>query len=160
VADDPPGGAEEVFLRFATVAGNWAPLGANVSSEVRLETYGTVLAEPLGGGTNCAVDPGDRYPWGYSFVSDATCGLHPTDVLSAEDPELGPLTDGMRVPAPTSPIAGLVPAPACNVATDQRGVARPQGDACEAGSVEIVEAAAGRTPGGTSGAPSAERSEP
>jgi predicted outer membrane repeat protein len=147
VADEPPGGAEEVFLHFSTIAGNTSPLGANVSSEVRLETYGSVLVEPLGGGTGCAVDPGDRYPWGYSFLSDVTCGLHPTDVVSAADPQLGPLDPEpfppARTPAPTSPIAGLVPALACDVGTDQHGTPRPQGGACEAGSIEIVEAGPG-----------------
>jgi hypothetical protein len=154
MADDPPGGVEELYLHFSTVTGNSATLGANVASEVRLETYGSIVVEPVGGGANCAVDPGDRYPRGYSFVSDASCGFHPTDVISAEDPQLGPLTDDgftppTRTPAPTGPLAGMVPVVACDEDTDQRGTPRPQGDACEAGSVEIVEAVDGGTPSGS-----------
>ena len=44
------------------------------------------------------------------------------------------------MPLATSPAAGAVPAAACTILTeDQRGVIRPVGSNCEAGSVEIAE---------------------
>jgi hypothetical protein len=93
----------------------------------------------------CAVGPAGAATRGYSFVADASCGAHPTDTISAADPQLGPLADNggvtpTRLPAPTSPIGGTVPAAACTLDVDQRGTTRPQGPACEPGSVEIEEA--------------------
>ena len=108
-----------------------------------------MIAEPLGGGVNCTSvsGPGAFASTGFSFVSDATCspgGL--TTAISAADPQLGPLGDNSgptptRLPAGTSPIGGLIPAAACALVTDQRGVSRPQGIRCEPGSVEVVEQA-------------------
>ena len=82
-----------------------------------------------------------------SVFSDASCGSSPTDLVTAADPQLGPLgANGgptpTRLPATTSPLGGRVALAACTLTTDQRGTARPQGAACDAGAVEIVEAIA------------------
>jgi hypothetical protein len=128
-------------LSFVTMADNIAPTGANVAtSGGLLETYAALLVLPLGGGANCA---GGVSPQGSSFVSDASCGAHPTDTTSAADPQLEPLAVNgtgtpTRLPRPTSPIRNTVATGACTAGTDQRGQPRPQGPGCEPGAVEVA----------------------
>ena len=154
---DPMDDPETVGLRFTTVAGNTAPVGANVVAyEGTLRTEAAAIVDGLGG-PGCALAAGNLDPVGFSLVDEAACAGAPTDVVSTADPELGPLADNggptlTRLPAATSPLGGLVPVASCTVTTDQRGVARPQGAACEAGSVEIVEAAGPAPIVGTAGA--------
>ena len=143
---DPMDGGELVALHHATVSGNTAPVGANVASyEGDLSTTASLLVEPLGGGASCAVGAGNQLPMGHSFVTDASCGAHPTDTISAAAPLLGPLADNggptqTRAPSVFGPIGGKVPAAACSLDEDQRHLPRPQGAACEPGAVEIAEA--------------------
>ena len=145
---DPMDEAETVSLRHVTVAGNSAPIGANVVTfEGTLDVGASVIALPLGGGTDCSGAPVTLVSEGRSFFSDASCNAVATDTVSIADLQLGPLADNggvtpTRLPAVTSPIGGLVPVAECEPATDQRGVARPQGANCEPGAVEIAEAAA------------------
>jgi hypothetical protein len=66
-----------------------------------------------------------------------SCGPGPDDV--AGDALLGPLTanggpTATRMPASDSPARDRA---ACTVVTDQRGVARPIGGACDSGAVEL-----------------------
>jgi hypothetical protein len=82
---------------------------------------------------------------GFSVLRDATCGSIASDLVTAADPQLGPLADNgrlTRLPAPTSPLGGRVPVASCTLDHDQRGQVRPMGPNCDAGSVEIVEAPA------------------
>jgi predicted outer membrane repeat protein len=83
---------------------------------------------------------------GHNLVSDDTCELeHVTDVQSTE-PLLGPLAANggptlTHLPGVGSPALDAIPAGTAGlcdgtVAADQRGVARPQGGACDRGSVE------------------------
>jgi len=93
---------------------------------------------------------------GHNIASDANCGLtDPTD-LSNTDPMLGPLADNggptlTYLPLPGSPAINAIPPAACvwdddgdpgtpevPIATDQRGVARPQGAGCDIGAVEAT----------------------
>jgi hypothetical protein len=67
------------------------------------------------------------FPGVGSDVSPATLNLGP--LLSGDLPPTHPLLDG-------SDAIDVVPAPACLVATDARGVGRPQGPACDAGAHE------------------------
>ena len=143
---DPMDGSEVVELHHATVSGNTAPAGANVASyEGDLSITASLLVEPLGGGASCDVGAGNQLPMGYSFVTDTSCGVHPTDTISAASPQLGPLADNggptqTRAPSLFGPIGGKVPAAACSLTTDQRNLPRPQGVACEPGAVEVAEA--------------------
>lgn len=82
-----------------------------------------------------------------SVFSDGSCGAGPTDLVTAADPLLGPLADNggptpTRLPQASSPLGGRVAVAVCTLTVDQRGTTRPQGAACDAGAVEIVEAAA------------------
>jgi predicted outer membrane repeat protein len=150
----------DVFLRHSTVAGNSAPTGANLGTGEDLASFGSIVAEALGGGTDCAI-AGTTISSGYNVGGDTSCAFveGPGDQTDAGDPGLAPLADNggptqTRLPLATSPAAGAVPAVACSVFTvDQRGVTRPQGTDCEAGSVEIAEpVAAACTRTGTPGA--------
>ncbi|MDM7855647.1 choice-of-anchor Q domain-containing protein [Cellulomonas alba] len=136
----------DVFLRHATVVGNSAPTGANVGTGEDLESFGSIVASAAGGGTDCAI-AGTTISSGFNVGGDTSCAFvgGPGDKTNVGDPQLGPLADNggptpTRLPLGTSPAAGAVPAASCTVFTvDQRGVTRPAGTNCEAGSVEIAE---------------------
>ncbi|MEM9564819.1 MAG: right-handed parallel beta-helix repeat-containing protein [Actinomycetota bacterium] len=131
-----------------TVAGNTAPQAANIGHSGQITVNRSVIAEPLGGGTNCDVLPTvaqvpSVVSGGFSWASDASCSLGASDVEDVGgDPQLGPLADNggltlTRLPAETSPLVDLVPIADCIAGDDQRMVDRPQGTNCEPGSVEI-----------------------
>jgi len=76
---------------------------------------------------------------GHNVATDATCAPVPTDQVVGSA-LLGPLGDNGG-PTPTHALLPSSPAidaadPALCPATDQRGVARPQGAACDVGSFE------------------------
>ena len=115
---------------------------------------------------NCGTPAARSY--GFNFVTDASCGLGAgTDIVNANGPMLGELGDygGLgetRHPLGGSPVLDRIPAANCNfhpfgdvlegeqhldglvadrlalAATDQRGVPRPQGPACDVGAVEVA----------------------
>lgn len=131
-----------------TIVGNTAPQAANIGHSGMVTINRSVIAEPLGGGTNCDLLPGmvqapSVDSGGFSWASDSSCSLGPSDVVDpGGDPQLGPLADNggltlTRLPADASPLVDLVPLADCIAADDQRMVDRPQGPACEPGSVEI-----------------------
>lgn len=134
-------------LDHTTVVDNSGSDGANVF--VAAGTFSvarSVLASPQGSGDGCGTFSAQTVSGGHSFADDTSCGLGPDDLVDPSGPGLGPLADNggptaTHLPAATSPIGGLVPPAACAGRPDQRGVARPQGAACEAGAIEVVEAA-------------------
>lgn len=83
---------------------------------------------------------------GYNIDSAATCAFGTTGgSLSGTDPQLSPLalnapgTTQTFALAATSPALDKIPASGANCpATDQRGVTRPQGAACDIGAYELV----------------------
>lgn len=104
---------------------------------------------------------------GYNVVTDDTCGLHGVGDLIGVATALEPLRSfsgprEARTPAADSPVLDRIPPDACLaaplperlegeqhlardvpdlrglLAVDQRGIARPQGGACDAGAVEVV----------------------
>ena len=115
---------------------------------------------------NCQVPQAKSY--GFNFVTDASCGLAAgTDVVNGVDPMLGALGQNgglgeTRHPLAGSPVLDRIPAADCNfkpfgdvlegeqhlegliadrvalAASDQRGMPRPQGPACDVGAVEAV----------------------
>ncbi len=99
-------------------------------------------------GANCSYSPdppGRITSLGYNLSSDVRCGIftNPSDRTNV-DPRIGPLADnGGPTPThallPDSPAinAGGTSANGC-LATDQRGIARPQGTACDIGAYEAV----------------------
>jgi hypothetical protein len=127
--------------------------------DTHLTSFASVIADPLSDGlieapvVNCGTFEGpftNTVSNGYNFSDDATCDLTGTgDRESAGDPVLGALASNggptqTRLPGDTSPLIDGVPLAQCQadgatgVATDQRGITRPQGAGCDIGSVEVV----------------------
>lgn len=152
--------AHDVHLRHATITENSAGgVGRNVATNAALHTFASIIAFGPGLSGDCGIEL-LTHSGGYNLAGDDTCSLAGTgDVSNAGDPLLGPLANNggptmTMLPEVASQVRGLVPAAACTVlAIDQRGTARPQGAACEAGAVEVAEAppAAACTKTGTAG---------
>jgi hypothetical protein len=147
------GGIEELSgwstkLAFSTVSGNAADVGANVAIRPGLPDYpnspsggtvsntASVFTDPQGGGSNC--DAVTLSESAYAYVTDDSCGT-----TARPDPQLGALADNggptlTMLSAATSLLLDWVPTPDClaHVTIDQRGIARPQGTACDIGAVE------------------------
>ena len=146
------GTTEQVSLDHVTVTRNSAPDGANIAASGSTTLSRTIIAQPIGSGTNCGLLPGAPV-WvspiitnnGFSWFGDDTCEAGSNDIVDpGGDPQLGPLADNggltpTRLPAISSPVVGLVPITDCPLAGDQRETPRPSGLACEAGAVEIAE---------------------
>jgi hypothetical protein len=126
------------IVSYSTIAGNSSGLNLPCSN---LEITGTIVASSAPG-PNCA-GAAPHESAGYNLDTGTSCAFsQPTD-LTAAGPELGPLAANggptrTRAPRPGSPAIdhGGTPATGCP-ATDQRGVSRPQGPACDIGAVEV-----------------------
>jgi parallel beta helix pectate lyase-like protein len=131
-------------LVYATLVDNIAGNFGNIFTTT-LESFGSVIAES-GGTGNCFAKTTSH---GYNFSDDDLCGFtEPTDRENAGDPQLGTLADNggptrTRLPQPGSPLIDVIPIASCQddgaagIATDQRGVGRPQGSGCDIGAVEV-----------------------
>ncbi len=142
-----------LILLFTTITGNRAKEGGGLFTDSRIQLKGVILAgnqSDSGAGVTCP--PGGAIlllSLGYNLIQNITlCNFtpDPTDVLGP-DPLLGPLADNggptpTHLPQSGSPVRDRVPASACTdlkgnpISTDQRGVSRPQGSACDIGAVE------------------------
>jgi hypothetical protein len=95
------------------------------------------------GASNCS---GTLTSGGYNLDSDGSCNLSADTDLVGVDPLLGPLADNggrtwTHALLPGSPaIDAITEMAACTVETDQRGVPRPQGSACDIGAFELEQA--------------------
>jgi parallel beta-helix repeat protein/predicted outer membrane repeat protein len=129
-------------LSFCTVSANTSTDGGGISSDGSAVTLlGTILAGNSASvsGMDCSGTVGSA---GYNLVGDTSgCVFTPTTGdLTNVDPELGPL-EGSPAYHPLlmgSPAIDSVPVEQCVFATDQRGVVRPQGPACDIGAYEWV----------------------
>jgi hypothetical protein len=113
-----------------------------------LTSFGSVVALPSAGETNCLLDALSPSQ-GYNFSDDASCGFTATgDRENAGDPGLGALgaNGGLaptQVPQTGSPLLDAIPVAACatgvasGVTDDERSVTRPQGTGCDIGAVEV-----------------------
>ena len=136
------GFAATTTLAYVTVAANSDGLvNAAGSPAGTVALTGTIVANSTSG-PNCTGVMTEGQ--GYNLDSGASCGFaQPTDRSSA-NPLLGPLAFNG---GPTPTLALLVGSPAIDhggssangcPATDQRGVARPQGAACDIGAYELT----------------------
>jgi hypothetical protein len=139
-------------LAFVTVTGNVSDSDENGTGDGGgIAAIGPTVASGSILGANR--DPGDQAPdcagvlesRGRNLVTDAAgCALTgggDTD-LTGVDANLGPLADNggptlTHAPLEGSPALDAAGADGCSD-SDQRGVARPQGDACDVGAVEVV----------------------
>ncbi len=143
---------DTINLDHVTIAGNTAPEGANIFIEEGdvLNTFGTVISDPLGGGVNCELNGGTVNSTGWNWSTDDSCDLSdPTDTEDGADPQLEALGDfggptGPRPPALASPLVDAIPEADCILDVDQRDVPRPQDAdldgtlACDIGAVELL----------------------
>jgi hypothetical protein len=133
----------QVVMEYSTVSRNSLNnvYGAKGHSQVTL--LGSILS---GGLPNCSGTAVTDL--GYNLTSDASCGLTQATSLTNTNPMLNLLANNG---GPTQTMALLPTSPAINAGgsgtngcptTDQRGVARPQGLACDIGAYEAPAAPA------------------
>src|SRR5258706_8142366 len=112
-------------------------------ADAHVKVYDTILKG--NSITNCSVDPvaaaEQITSLGYNMSSDASCPFTQATDLNSTDAMLGPLADNggptdTQAPGAFSPAIDRVSVADCSVAADQRGVARPQGGACDVGAAE------------------------
>jgi hypothetical protein len=131
-----------VVLNHTTLAdnnvqGHAAQLGGGVFSTNGVVDVSNSIIANSPTGSNCF---GTIIDGGYNISSDASCNFTAAGSLNNTDPFLGPLVD---YGGPTPTMALLVGSPAIDAAgaepcptTDQRGIARPFGAACDIGAFE------------------------
>lgn len=118
--------------------------GSGLSNYGTLAVAGSIVTASKAG--NCG--GGDVTDGGYNLSSDDSCAFSARGSRNSVDPMLGPVgnhggpTESM-IPASGSPATNAIPAKAvtggkslCRGTSDQRGVRRPQGSACDIGAVE------------------------
>lgn len=137
-----------VSIASSTIANNSASYmdaGGGVTALVPVTIASSVVAYN-GTGADCA---GDITSGGYNLSSDASCDfIQPTD-RQATDPLLGPLLDNGGLTLTHQPLPGsalIDGGPATCSSIDQRGIPRPNGLACEIGSVEVTSVVGLGTP--------------
>ncbi|HMJ09872.1 MAG TPA: choice-of-anchor Q domain-containing protein, partial [Polyangiaceae bacterium] len=129
--------ADTLELRHATLADNASVAALQVN---RLTSSGSALSAAPGTAA-CGSAPVVLSAV-YNWFSDASCALPAaTNRQASGDFLLGPVADNggpvqTRAPAHASALINAIPASACSVAVDARGVTRPQGPACDIGAVE------------------------
>jgi predicted outer membrane repeat protein len=142
-------------LTNVTISGNLASVsGGGIyqqtgSASQTISLTNTLVANGASG-ANCVVDVSSAAPItsnGYNLSSDGTCSPYFTQPgdLNGGNPNLGPLANNggptlTRMPQPLSDAIDSIPmgTNGCGttLTTDQRGVPRPFGPACDIGSVE------------------------
>ncbi len=159
-ADNAGGGIVQeggaLTLVYATISGNVSPLtDGKPATQIKndggaLNTFGSVIGPRHAGIDDCVQDGGPTNSHGFNFTDDTSCGIKTsTDITNKTDPGLGALglhDSGVRpvqLPATGSPLLDAIPQANCKddgaakITTDERGVARPQGTACDIGAVEL-----------------------
>jgi hypothetical protein len=149
ILDSIGNSASKVVLSSSTVANNTSDLGSGLSLDFGLTTphsTGFVLENSIvatnNGSPECNLTGGMLTSLGHNLSSDATCGLVAAGDLPSTDPGLLGLTNNGG-PTPTQALVPASPAidAGSNVncpATDQRGISRPQGPACDIGAYEVA----------------------
>jgi hypothetical protein len=143
------GAGATTTITSSTIAGNRAesptpgflPEGGNLASAGSTQVLNTIVADgsAVQGMANCG--PGIT-SLGHNLDSRDECGFHSAGDRVNANPQLGALgdnggpTDTRAIPA-SSPAFNAGKNTGCP-ATDQRGVARPQGATCDIGAFEIV----------------------
>src|SRR5216683_1643447 len=139
----------------STISGNTGPRHSVLNSDTLTLSYVTIASNSAGvtatctiiannnPGTNCF---GNRFnePFGFNLDSGTSCRLSQATELTGTDPLLGPLasnggptqTQALKAGSPAIDHGGTS-ANGCPP-TDQRGVTRPQGPACDIGAFEFV----------------------
>lgn len=147
-----------ITLNDVTLSGNSASNGGGIyhwSDDTKLTMYArnTIVANSTSGG-NCYVELGSATPItsvGFNLSSDTTCSAYfnKGGDQNNKAARLNPLAKNggftQTFLPKTSPLSPAINNGSCTdrlgnpVTSDQRGKSRPQGAACEIGSVEVVE---------------------
>lgn len=146
------GGAIQNFgtvnITYSTLSGNSSAFGANLHNDTTgspMTVSESIVANGGGGGNNCSGSPA-IVDGGYNIDTGTSCGFSAANhSMNSTNPELGPLASNggpaqtMALP-PGSPAVNAIPVtvPGCAGSTDQRGVSRPQGPACDIGAYELI----------------------
>ena len=130
-------GAGTIQMTHCTVTANTAPEGSGVFYEADLQLANSIVGLNVGA-TDCA-GPGHAAGRG-NLQSDGSCALPLTGNQAGVDPLLERLTSAGDLPAthglkPGSPAIDAADSLLC-LATDQRGVIRPQAGGCDSGAYE------------------------
>ncbi len=132
----------DATLTNVTITGNSSPDGgAFVNSPFEGSTTDLVNVIIAGNSPADCANFGAITTSSHSLDGDNTCGFTGPGDLAGTDPRLGPLASNggptmTHRLLPDSPAIDAGDDGACP-ATDQRGVARPQGDACDIGAYEL-----------------------
>ena len=135
-------------LASSTISGNSASTGGGIANIGTADLISTIIAgNGVSSGPDCHGSPKSL---GYNLLGTSDgCSFTPTtDDLVNVDPNLGPLTDNggpteTHALSPGSPAIDAITLADCvdtegnPVTTDQRGVSRPQGPACDIGAYEL-----------------------
>jgi predicted outer membrane repeat protein len=129
---------ESLTLVHVTVADNRVSNGMAVVSPV-MNAHSSVIIDDASPGCRRQDMIDDQFNW----ISEANCGL--TGEITQKTSEflqLGPLSDNgglvpTRAPGTASALVDAVPRRACAASEDARGVARPQGNGCDIGALEV-----------------------
>jgi hypothetical protein len=149
----------QATLINSTIA--WNPLGSGSSGGIHndgtLTLSNTLFANNFGG--NCG---GGGASLGHNLADDNTCGLNqPSDLIVANanlDVVLQVNPPGNTATHALLPGSDAIDASNCNggaITTDQRGVSRPQGAACDIGAFELEQTPPTATPTNTPEPPTA-----
>jgi hypothetical protein len=143
--------AATATLDFVTMADNTAgivqgeSLGSTIADAGDLSTitvHDTIVAKKSGdAGKDCFVFQAKLTSQGYNLESADDCSFHAAGDQRGISPQLGALA-GNGGPTQTMALTAGTPAvdtadPLCDVKSDQRGVSRPQGKACDIGAFEL-----------------------
>lgn len=133
-------GADRIQLANATVFANAANSGGGIrngGSATSVRFGNSIIAgSTTGGDLN-----GDMVDDGYNIIEDGIGITQPTS--AAGDPNLGPLADNGGATQTHALLCGSIAIDAGDclggaILEDQRGIARPQGKACDIGAFELV----------------------
>jgi chitodextrinase len=135
----------------STLSGNKASTGANIHNYsyggvTATVTLSMTIVDNGIGSSNCSSNGPPIIDNGYNLDSGSSCGLSSAQhSLSNAAPQLDALasnggpTQTMALPL-SSPAVDAIPTSVsgCSGATDQRGIARPQGAGCDIGAFEAI----------------------
>jgi hypothetical protein len=133
-------GNSPIFVVNSTISSNAGGGIFNAGGTAKL--HSTILANNLSSKECDVGDLGGFFSDGYNLVGDDSCGFSGPGDIVGDDPKLGPLQDNggltfTHALVPGSPAIDAGDDAAC-LATDQRGVTRPQGTACDIGAYELA----------------------
>jgi hypothetical protein len=130
-------------VQNSTLSGNSVITdGGGIYNYGTLNYYNTLIANSTSGEDCINGSDGIIRDNVNNLVEDGTCSDSGVNFLTG-DPLLGPLADNggatwTHALLPGSPAIDAVPVISCTVTTDQRGVVRPQGAACDIGAYEAI----------------------